>query len=192
VKEARKRNARHGPRTLARAALGVRTRRALDPLPTPGGQLKRRTDGAGKHGGNYRVRRLAWSVASVFAVPALVLGDKGASPVDLVKRSASALKRTWGEGLMGYVGFELGGGVIGLASLGLFAAAGAASFALGSFLVLGAVGVLWIVGIVALAYLSHAAGHVYKAALYLYASEGTVTASYDQDMFAEAWRMRKA
>ena len=134
---------------------------------------------------------LGWSVASVFAIPALVLSDKGASPMDLMKRSATALKRTWGEALIGYLGFELGGGVIGLASLGLFAAAGAASFALGSFAVVGAVGFLWIVCIVAFAYLSNAAGHVYKAALYLYASEGTVAGSYNEEMFARAWRMRK-
>jgi len=42
---------------------------------------------------------LAWSVASVFVIPALVLSDKAATPVELVKRSAAALKRRWGEAL---------------------------------------------------------------------------------------------
>jgi hypothetical protein len=113
-----------------------------------------------------------------------VLGESDANPIDLLKRSAVALKRTWGEALMGYMGVELGAGIIGLASLVLFAAAGAASFALGSFFVIGAVGVLWLACIAAFAYLSHVAGHVYKAALYLYASEGTVATSYEKELFA--------
>lgn len=131
---------------------------------------------------------IAWSLASVFAIPAIVLGDKNETPAGLVRRSAGALERTWGETLIGYVGMELAGGLIGLGSLVFFVAATAASIHFDSFLILGVVFVTWFVALVVLAYLSSAASRIFKAALFLYAAEGTLPPSHDRAMFDGALR----
>src|SRR3954469_3139475 len=50
----------------------------------------------------------AWSVASVFVIPVLIMeGDK--NPVNVLRKSASTLKKTWGESLAGYVGLQMSG-----------------------------------------------------------------------------------
>lgn len=51
-----------------------------------------------------RLIGLAWSVAAVFAVPVIVREDKHANPLRFLQTSASMLRRTWGESLIGYVG----------------------------------------------------------------------------------------
>src|SRR5882672_8253508 len=47
---------------------------------------------------------LAWSIASVFVIPIIVREEQSANPLNLLKKSAGILKRTWGEALIGYVG----------------------------------------------------------------------------------------
>ncbi|HRU05899.1 MAG TPA: DUF6159 family protein [Candidatus Brocadiia bacterium] len=56
---------------------------------------------------------LAWSVASVFVVPIIVLGQEGTSPLRMLKTSAGTLKKTWGESLLGCMGVQFGGLVMG-------------------------------------------------------------------------------
>ena len=70
--------------------------------------------------------------------------------------------------------------------------AAAISVALDNYWIIAAVGVLWLFAIIAFSYLTHVAGQVYKAALYLYAVDGTVTAPFDREMLDQAWRFKKA
>ena len=42
----------------------------------------------------------------------------GANPVNLLKKSAGILKRTWGEALIGYVGLAFANTMVALGSLG--------------------------------------------------------------------------
>ncbi|HTG44423.1 MAG TPA: DUF6159 family protein, partial [Verrucomicrobiae bacterium] len=58
----------------------------------------------------------AWSVASVFAVPVLIL-DPTKNPIEILKKSALTLKKTWGESLAGYLGLQFGGGLVLIISL---------------------------------------------------------------------------
>ena len=53
---------------------------------------------------------MAWSIASYFAVPAVVL--EGVGPITAVKRSVETLRSNWGESLTIAVGFSLIGGLI--------------------------------------------------------------------------------
>ena len=115
---------------------------------------------------------LAWSVASVFAVPIIVVGAEGANPLRILKTSTATLKKTWGESLLGYLGLRFGSMLILLGSVLLFVVAFALTIALGMFWIIAVAGVVWILSMTAVMYLLNAAGQVYTAALYLYAAEG--------------------
>ena len=65
---------------------------------------------------------LAWSVASVFVVPVIVVETKTTNPLRFLKTSAPLLKKTWGESLLGYLGVQFGGVLIFVGSLVLLVA----------------------------------------------------------------------
>jgi Family of unknown function (DUF6159) len=48
---------------------------------------------------------MGWSVAAVFAIPVIIREQPMRNPIRILKQSALTLKRTWGEGLIGFVGF---------------------------------------------------------------------------------------
>ena len=47
---------------------------------------------------------MMWGIITVFVVPAMVYHDL--EPFDAIKKSVEALKRTWGESLIRYVGLS--------------------------------------------------------------------------------------
>lgn len=134
---------------------------------------------------------LGWSVAGVFAIPALVREEQSSNPVALLRKSAAVLRRTWGESLIGYVGLSFGSMIILVGSVGLLAAAMFVSEQLQNFWIIGLTGAGWLLGLMAYAYLTNVAGQVYKCALYLYAADGVIVKPYDQDMLDRAWRFKK-
>lgn len=133
---------------------------------------------------------VVWSVASVFVIPVLIR-ENSVNPLTLLRSSATTLRRTWGEALAGYVGFTLGSWLILLGSLVLLTGAFFLTYVVHSPLPFFFTLIAWIVSIVALAYFSSVAGHVYRCALYVYASEGVVPAPYDAAMMDAAWKVRK-
>ena len=54
---------------------------------------------------------VVWAVASVFAIPALVCDAELTNPFTALKRSASIIRRTWGETLIGFAGLHVITGV---------------------------------------------------------------------------------
>jgi hypothetical protein len=129
----------------------------------------------------------AWSVASVFVIPVLIL-EPTRNPLEILKQSALTLKKTWGESLAGYLGLQFGGGVVMILSVIFLAGAAFLSAALHTFWIIGLAGVFWVIGIVAFAYLSSVASQVYRCALYVYASEGNIPAPFNQEMLDMAWK----
>jgi hypothetical protein len=136
-----------------------------------------------------RLIGMAWSVASVFAIPVLVMEEE-TSPVAVLRKSAERLKQTWGESLAGYAGLSLGGGILLLggvaATLGAVAAGGALGrpgWALGG----GLVGTVVVFGT---AYILSVAGHVFRAALYVYAVEGQAPGPFTGESLAEGWKIK--
>src|SRR5215469_4694417 len=49
---------------------------------------------------------LAWSVASIFAIPILVREPSLSNPFEVLSKSARTIKATWGEMLAGYLGMQ--------------------------------------------------------------------------------------
>ena len=138
-----------------------------------------------------RLIGVAWSVASVFAVPIIVRDEEATNPVQTLKKSADILRRTWGEALIGYVGVSFASGVIVLGSLVFLLIAVIASIALNSGWIIGIAAVLWFLGVLAFGYLTSVMSQVYKGALYLYAADQIVAAPYSADMFNSAWKFKK-
>jgi hypothetical protein len=133
---------------------------------------------------------LAWSVASVFAVPIIVVGTEGANPLRILKTSASTLKKTWGESLLGYVGLQFGGLLVLLGSVVLFVVAVVLSAVMETVWIIAITAVVWFLGLIAFFCLLNVAGQVYRGALYLYAAEGTAPGPFDAEQMNAAWKMK--
>jgi uncharacterized membrane protein len=134
---------------------------------------------------------MAWSIASVFVIPIIVQDEQNANPIKMLKNSAGILKRTWGEALIGYVGMSLASGLILIISLVLLIGALVASIMVNNYWLIAVVGVIWLLAMFVLSYLSSVAGQIYKGALYLYAANGIVPEPYSKEMLDSAWKFKK-
>jgi len=137
-----------------------------------------------------RLIGLAWSVASVFVIPAIVIEEEKANPVEFLKTSAMLLKRTWGESLLGYLGIQFGGLLVILGSILILAISTVLSIVLHNFWFLGIGSVIWFLGLVFFMYLLNVAGQVYMGALYLYAAGGEVPAPFNPAQMNMAWKVK--
>jgi len=137
-----------------------------------------------------RIIGLAWSIAAVFSIPVIVCEQQNANPIAVLRKSAGVLKQTWGEALIGYIGLSFANGIIFAASFVSLLAAIAALTALHLYVLIAVMVVGWLVGLFVWSYLTGVASHVYRGALYLYASEGVVAEPYNQEMLDAAWKFR--
>jgi uncharacterized membrane protein len=115
-----------------------------------------------------RLIGVAWTVATFLVVPVIVTRDVG--PIEAVKESASLLRETWGENLIGTTGLAI---VFGVAYFAVLLAGGAGVFVgvRGGLPVLAiAAVVLGVVALVVLSALQATMQGVYSAALYRYAT----------------------
>ena len=131
----------------------------------------------------------AWSLATFLAVPVLVAEDIG--PLEAVKKSATLLKKTWGENLIGNagIGFVMGFLIIAVLFIGIglgVATSATTQNGLG-FL---AFAIPTVVAVMLLALIQAALHGVYAAAVYRYAEEGTAGAGFDAAMLQGAFRAK--
>ncbi len=134
---------------------------------------------------------VAWSLAAVFAIPVIVCQDRNANPLTVLRKSAELLTRTWGEALIGYSGLGIANVIIFLGSLFSLVAMIVMAVSLNQiwFVVLAVAG--WLMAMFIWSYVSGVASQVYKGALFLYASQGTIPQPYDQQMLDMAWKRKK-
>jgi ABC-type multidrug transport system fused ATPase/permease subunit len=112
----------------------------------------------------------AWSVATYFVVPVLVV--EGVGPMKAIQRSWTVLTRTWGESIGGHAGIGwalLPFWLIGLVMIALGAFVATKSIALGVILLAVAVIYMFILGLV-----DATLKGILLGALYLYATAGEV------------------
>lgn len=131
---------------------------------------------------------LAWTVATFLVVPILAATDTG--PIDAVRRSTAMLKQTWGENIIGTMGF---GVVFGVAFFvwvlimgGLLTLATMAQ----SVVAMALVAVLAVLGFVLLGLIQSALQGVYAAALYRYAEYGDAGSGFARPMLEQAFRIK--
>lgn len=125
-----------------------------------------------------------WAVATYFAVPVLVVDRVG--PIEAVTRSVSAVRKTWGEALIGHIGL----GALNIAGVLL-----AAPFILlgwmtyeqdpvvGSAMI--ALGVIWMLFC---ALIVTTLSAILRAALYIYAVEGEMPVNFDSRLIRNAFQ----
>ena len=128
----------------------------------------------------------AWSVATFLVVPVLVTREVG--PVEAVQESATLLKRTWGENVIGQAGIGFAFGLIQLAII----LAGIALIVLAAMTKSIALIVIAVVGLIIVvlgAALVHSAlAGIYSAALYRYASGDEGTSAFDSETLRLAFQ----
>jgi hypothetical protein len=127
---------------------------------------------------------LAWSLITFLTIPILVLEDVGV--VDAFKRSGVLFKKTWGENVAGQAGLGIVGFLLAIPGVALIAI-GAAIGTVGLVL-LGAVGVVWI--LVTSTVVAALSG-IYRTALYRFASSGVVPGDFAGTDFQAAFKPRR-
>lgn len=131
---------------------------------------------------------IAWNLATFLAVPVLVSEEVG--PVEAVKRSASLLRRTWGEQVVGNFGVGTVTGLAGFALTVTFVPLVVLAAASTSTLLLGLTIGAYVFSLMALALASATLSGIYTAAVYRYAAEGVVGGGFEPAMVQGAFRPR--
>jgi len=128
----------------------------------------------------------AWGLVTFFVVPVLVLEDKGV--FDAVKESASLIRKTWGETIIGSGSIMLVFIIVGVVGfLGVLA-----TMVLGSVMVFGIALALFIVLVIILAVVAAAMQGIFVTALYSYARTGTVPTAFNKDLIQNAFVQKQA
>ena len=125
---------------------------------------------------------MAWQVASFLTVPAIVIDHLG--PVEGLKRSASLLRRSWGENIAAQVGFGLLGVVLVIPAIlvmGLSADQGPLTPVFVAF------SLAWIVTVVLFV---NALQGIFQAALYMYVTTGSEPSGFEGSPLADTFVIR--
>jgi hypothetical protein len=122
---------------------------------------------------------VGWSIATFLVVPVLVTRDVG--PIDAIKESASLLKKTWGENLIGQGGIGLAFGfiMVGVVMASIFLVIIMAMT--GSMFLIGTAIVVAILAVALTALIQAALSGIYSAALYRYATEGEGSTGFEAE-----------
>lgn len=131
----------------------------------------------------------AWNIATYLVAP--VLAVEGIGPVDAIKRSASLLKKTWGEQIAGNFGMGM---ITFLVIFGIILLGGAAVFGFVS-LDLGVIPIVLVVGfvvmlIVIVGLISSTLNSIYTAAVYQYATTGKSGEFFESQLVENAFRRK--
>lgn len=131
---------------------------------------------------------LAWTVVTFLVVPVLVTRDVG--PVDALKESASLLRKTWGENLIGNGGlglvFALVYVLLAFVGVGLVLAVAST----GSAVAIGVLVALLVVAFIVLTLVHAALSGIYSAALYRFAAVGEGSASFTPAVLTDAFKVK--
>lgn len=137
-----------------------------------------------------RLIGISWSIASVFAIPALVAGNEVDNPLEVLRLSAVNLKKTWGENLTGYIGMGILNTLIFLALLcGLIGLVIIATYLSSPMMLL--IGIAaWVIAFFMYQYVWQVAGAVFRCAVYRYAATGQAPQTFTSNSLNAAWKMQ--
>jgi hypothetical protein len=119
----------------------------------------------------------AWSLATFFVVPVLVLEDR--TIPESFRRSVGVFRQTWGETVVG--GTTLGAAGI-CAWLTLVAITGLTAWIAGTIAI-----AVFVVGAILLMVLFSALHGIYVASLFLYATEPQAVSAFDRTLLGQAF-----
>ncbi|MEM9459467.1 MAG: DUF6159 family protein [Myxococcota bacterium] len=152
------------------------------------GMGRRRGRGGGRRSPGLlsRLAQLAWWAATYLVLP--VIAREGRGGVGAIERSAKLLRETWKETLIARL--TLGWLWIPAVILAVVPVATCAAVGLREPAVLVVAVLLPLLGLFALGLLVNTLEGIYRAALYSYATEGVVPASFDDHELGEIWEVR--
>ena len=129
---------------------------------------------------------VGWTVATFLVVPVLVVRNTG--PIESINDSASLLKQTWGENVIGQVGMSFFFGVLFFAML--LGGAGLMTLAVmsGSVVLMGLVAVAFVLLVLGSFLVQTALSGIYSAALYRYAANGQSGLGFDNGELQAAFQ----
>jgi hypothetical protein len=128
-----------------------------------------------------RIIGIAWTLACYFVVPVLAFEDL--TPIAAIKRSSKLFRDTWGEKVIGGLGFSAVSFVLMLPAFGLWLVASI----LGGIKGLLAGFVLLILYILMLSVMMSAVQGIFNAALYRYACFKQVPPAFDANLVKSVW-----
>lgn len=131
---------------------------------------------------------LAWNLATFLVVPVLVVENVG--PLEAVKRSATLLKKTWGEQIVGNLSIGLIFGLVIALVIVLGIGASLLAVSTGSTAIIVVTVALFILAVVLLGLINSALDGIYMAAVYRYAAEGETGGFFNEEMVREAFRLK--
>ena len=127
----------------------------------------------------------AWSIFTYLVIPVLVVEKVG--PIEAIKRSASLLRRTWGEQLVSRFGFDL---MVLIVAIPIVLVSLAIAFVVphpaGMIIAVG----FGVLGIGTLILVTSALKAIYVAALYEYATDGVLPQSFPREVVSQSWTPR--
>jgi hypothetical protein len=119
---------------------------------------------------------VGWAIATYLVVP--VLAAQKIGPVDAIKESASLLRKTWGENLIGQAGLGFAFGLIFFAVVVVSFGVLGLAIASNSVPVIVMAGIVVLIAIALTALIQAALTGIYAAALYRYATKGEQTQGF--------------
>ncbi len=132
---------------------------------------------------------MAWAVVTFMVVPVLAAEKLG--PFAAVKRSASLLRKTWGESLAGQVSLSAVQFVFMLPVILALVIAGFVAGATNTIWPLIIVGVVAVPLFILLAITFSTLQQIFLAAVYQYAAQGTVPDGFSQDLIESAFKTKE-
>lgn len=137
----------------------------------------------------------SWSVASMFAVPVIVMSDKPTGPIEATRKSVDIIKKAWGETAVSQIGI----GIIQVVAI-----FGWISLYMAAIVIISAVqpealslAMIWItalaiLGLVITSVIFSALASIAKAAIYHFATTGESPEMFDKQLLREAMTPKKA
>lgn len=129
-----------------------------------------------------------WGIATFLVVPVLVIEDVG--PIDAIKRSASLLKKTWGEQIAGNFSIGLIFGILTFVAILIGVPLFIVALASSNIALVIVVVVVVLLLVMALSLISSTLSGIYVAAVYRYATTGNVGDYFDANMVKNAFKRK--
>ncbi len=134
---------------------------------------------------------IAWTVATIFAIPVIVTSEEKMSPAQTIKKSSGLIRKTWGEGVISQFGIAAVSTLVTLLYIILFGAIGFAAFTITPVASV-AVAVVGVIGLVIVLLITSILSAIAQAALFYYASTGEEPVAFNKELLQSAMTPRKA
>jgi hypothetical protein len=130
----------------------------------------------------------AWNLITFLVVPVLVV--EGVGPIEAVKKSASLLKRTWGEQVAGGAGMGLVFFLLFLLATAIVGVGVFMGVTLNSSVLIILFLIVGVLAYIALALINATLSAIYSAAVYRFAAEGVTSQQFAPELIRNAFRAK--